>query len=92
MASSWIEVANGALARLGAKTIMSFDDDNKEARLCKERYKPCRDIVLRMHLWNCATGRARLASDVPSPAFGWGRQFTLPHDCLRLVRIDGDIR
>lgn len=92
MAASWIEIANSALVKLGAKTIISLDDGSKEADLCKLRLDPCRDTVLRMHPWNCAMRRVQLAPLVTPPPFDWSHQFQLPSDCLRVIEVCGHER
>jgi len=89
MAWTEVDIANSALINLGAEPIMSFDDDSKEARACKNRYARVRDIVLRMHPWNRAIRRvitAPLADD--TPAFGFTYKHQLPADCLRILSID----
>lgn len=91
MASSWIEVVNGALVRLGVPTIISLDDDTKAAQVAKVRLNPCRDTVLRLHPWNCAQQRATLAPEATAPAFGWDAAFPLPVDCLRVLRLEGGV-
>lgn len=87
MATDAVEVANSALAKIGAPTILSLDDDTKEARLCKIRLTPIRRIVLRMHPWNCAIARVSLAPLVETPAFDFTQVFQMPSDCLRLIEI-----
>lgn len=89
MATS-VEVANSALAKIGAATIASLDDDTKEARLCKLRLNPIRKIVLRMHPWSSARDRALLAPLLETPAFGFTKAFQLPIGCLRLISITPD--
>jgi hypothetical protein len=87
VATDAVEIANSALAKIGAATILSLDDDTKEARLCKIRLTPIRRIVLRMHPWNCAIGRVLLAPLVETPAFGLTKVFQQPSDCLRIIDI-----
>jgi hypothetical protein len=91
MATSWIEVVNGALVRLGVPTIISLDDDVKAAQVAKVRLNPCRDTVLRLHPWNCAQKRITLAAETTAPAFGWDASFPLPVDCLRVLRLEGGV-
>lgn len=85
---TFVDIANSALVKLGAEPIMSFDDDSKEARTTKNRYKLVRDIVLRMHPWNCATERVVTAPLTSTPAFGFTYEHQLPADCLRVLSID----
>jgi hypothetical protein len=39
------------------------------------------------HPWNCLQKRVELAADTDKPAWGFKNQYTLPADCLRLLRI-----
>ena len=87
MASSWVAIANAALIKLGAQTIISLDDNVKSARLCQARYEECRDIVLRKHIWNCALKRVQLAPLTETPAFDWTYLFELPADFIRVAKI-----
>lgn len=90
MASSDVEIANRALDAIGARIITSFEDDTREAGLCRRYYPQLRDAILRSHPWNCAIKRAALAASPTAPTFGWERSFPLPTDCLRVLSVDGD--
>jgi len=85
--ASVVQICNGALNQLGASTILSLTEDSKNARLCNARYENVRDAVFRHHPWNCLLKRLQLAADTDAPAWGFTKQFTLPADCLRLIRI-----
>ena len=85
--ASIVDICNGALNQLGATTILSLTEDSKNARLCNARYSQVRDAVFRSHPWNCLQKRVELAKDTATPAWGFTAQFTLPADCLRLLRI-----
>ena len=85
--ASTVEICNGALNQLGATTILSLTEDSKNARLCNSRYTQVRDGVFRSHPWNCLQKRVELAADTTAPAWGFKVSFTLPSDCLRLLRI-----
>ena len=85
--ASVVEICNGALNQLGASTILTLAEDSKNARLCNARYANIRDAVFRHHPWNCLQKRLQLAADTATPAWGFTVQFTLPADCLRLLRI-----
>ena len=90
MASSFVDIANSALIRMGASIISDLGDNTTEANACRVRIFPCRDFVLRMHPWNCATTRVILAPDLSPPAFGYAYQFTLPSDCLKALDVSDD--
>ena len=85
--ASTVDICNGALNQLGATTILSLTEDSKNARLCNSRYTQVRDAVFRSHPWNCLQKRVELAVDTDAPAWGFSYAYTLPADCLRLLRI-----
>tara|TARA_R110000765_G_scaffold6883_1_gene22490 strand:- start:49 stop:630 length:582 start_codon:yes stop_codon:yes gene_type:complete len=85
--ASVVDICNGALNQLGATTILSLTEDSKNARLCNLRYTQIRDALFRTHPWNCLQKRIELAADTTSPAWGFNNSYTLPSDCLRLLRI-----
>jgi len=85
--ASVVEICNGSLNQLGATTILSLTEDSKNARLCNQRYSQVRDAVFRSHPWNCLQKRVELAADTDAPAWGFSFAYTLPADCLRLLRI-----
>ena len=85
--ASTVDICNGALNQLGATTILSLTEDSKNARLCNQRYSQVRDAVFRSHPWNCLQKRVELAADTTAPAWGFSYAYTLPADCLRLLRI-----
>ncbi len=85
--ASVVDICNGALNQLGATTILSLTEDSKNARLCNARYTQVRDALFRSHPWNCLQKRVELAADTDTPAWGFTSQYTLPADCMRLLRI-----
>ena len=85
--ASTVDICNGALNQLGATTILSLTEDSKNARLCNSRFTQVRDSVFRSHPWNCLQKRIELAQDTTTPAWGFKYAYTLPADCLRLLRI-----
>lgn len=90
MASN-VQIANWALAKIGADTITSFTEDSKEARAVNLLYESVRDTVLRDHSWNFATKRISLPSLVSTPAWGYDYEYQLPSDCLRVISIQDDL-
>ena len=85
--ASTVDICNGALNQLGATTILSLTEDSKNARLCNSRYTQVRDGLFRTHPWNCLQKRVELAADTTAPAWGFTSAYTLPADCLRLLKI-----
>ena len=85
--ASVVDICNSALNLLGASTITTLTEDSKNARLCNQRYEPIRDRTFRSHAWNCLTKRVELAKDSASPVIEYTNQYTLPADCLRVLKV-----
>ena len=85
--ASVVDICNSALNLLGASTITALTDDSKNARLCNQRYEPIRNRIFRSHAWNCLTKRVQLAQDSAEPVVEYTYQYTLPSDCLRVLKI-----
>jgi hypothetical protein len=85
--ASTVDICNGALNQLGATTILSLTEDSKNARLCNSRYTQVRDALFRTHPWNCLQTRLELAASTIAPAWGFTYAYTLPTNCLRLLRV-----
>lgn len=88
--TSAVSICSNALLLLGDNPIDSFDVDNNRTRLVANLYEQKRDMVLRLHPWNCATKRVILSPDTAEPEFGWTYQFTLPDDWARTVSVGED--
>lgn len=82
---SQTDICNSALNRLGAKTILSINENSREARACQVQYDSNRRSELRKYRWNFAITRAQLAPNVTAPAFDFKYSFPLPSDCLRVL-------
>ena len=85
--ASTVDICNSALNLLGASTISALTDDSKNARLCNQRFESVRDRVFRSHSWNCLTKRVQLAQDSAAPVIEYTYQYTLPTDCLRVLKV-----
>lgn len=85
--ASKVDICNRALTKLGAQRILSLSDDLKPARECNSAFDIVRDAELRNHTWSFSKTRASLAALAAAPAWGFSRQFQLPNDCLRVVRV-----
>ncbi|AOA57570.1 hypothetical protein [Acinetobacter larvae] len=85
MIATRISVCNEALNLIGAKSILSFDDQSENARRCAVLYDSTRRTLLRMHPWSCAKKRVQLSPVVTHPSFGYAHAFALPSDFERLV-------
>ena len=89
MPTTATQIANLALARIGARRILAIDNSSVESRACLLNYEVTRDEVLRAHRWNFAIRRANLSALSEDPAFGWAKQYQLPEDCLRVLQLNG---
>lgn len=87
-ATSETAICNSALIKVGASRIIDLSDNSERAVLLQEQYHKLRDEVLAAHPWNFAIKRAELAPLVATPSFGFGYQFQLPSDCLRVLETD----
>jgi len=91
MALTDTQICNDALTLCGARNILSLEDNSREAKICKKNYARSRDLVLRQHNWNCAIKRVILAPVTGgTPAFDYEYSFSLPADCLKVVRVGQD--
>lgn len=86
MASN-VEIANRALTKIGAKRLVSLDDNTKEGRETKSMFTIVRDAMLRAHNWRFSIKRAEVAAQVDAPAFGYSYQYRLPADCLKVLWV-----
>lgn len=62
MATDNLEIANGALIRLGSKPITSLTEETGRAKLCNQWINKVRRQALRAHPWNCALKRTVLST------------------------------
>jgi hypothetical protein len=95
MAYTPVQICNLALARVGddgsqitALPETASSNYSKEANLCAKFYKVSLLEVLRMHTWNCAKKRAKLARLSTDPSFGFACQYALPVDCARPLQLN----
>lgn len=85
MTTTNVSICNEALNMIGAKSIISFDDNNENARRCASIYDSTRKALLRMHPWSFAKKRTQLAPVVTHPTFGYANAFPLPNDFMRVI-------
>ena len=86
--SSAVDIANQALAMLGSKPIISFNDDTTESAAVNTVYDPVFRNVLRMHEWGCTTKVATLAlkADPPADTY-WHYLYAQPTDTVRIIDV-----
>lgn len=84
--ASEVGIANRALQKMGAKSIVSLTEDSKPGREMNSAYAPLRDAELQAYPWIFSKHRVQLSPDTTTPAFGFGYQYQLPSDFLRIVK------
>lgn len=85
--ASQVSICNQALGWLGANLIISLNDDNKEAALCKANYDDIRDAVIEEREWTFAVRRISLSPLVLEPVYGYTNQFLIPPDVIRILNV-----
>ena len=90
MAVAPIDIANAALAKLGAELLTSLSEDNDRAVLFNALYERVRDATLEAFPWPFAVKRTTLAQSASTPTFDWAHAYPLPPDCLKVERTDDD--
>ena len=86
-----VTICNLALMMVGIPAITSFDENNNNAKLCKEYYPVLRDRVLRDHHWSFATKNIPLQQmNEKSPDAKYPFVCGLPGDVIRVIRLEDD--
>jgi hypothetical protein len=85
--ASQASIANQALVKLGAKRIVSIDDDARQARELKAIWDAKRDAEMAAYPWSFACHRAQLPALAEAPVYGYTRAFPLPTDYLSMVEV-----
>jgi hypothetical protein len=86
--TSKVDIANGALQKLGAARIEALTQDDPNARSMNAAYAGVRDALLRAYPWSFAIARASIAADSDGPTWGDWNRYSLPSDFIALVRDD----
>lgn len=83
-----IALCNQALGLLGAEAI-ELSGTSTNHTYCTTFFDDSRDEMLASHPWNFARKRA-FAIQTTDPLFGYDNAFTVPSDCLRVLKIADD--
>jgi hypothetical protein len=87
--ASEVSICNQALSWLGVSAIMSLDDPQKQAQLCKTNYAQLRNTVLEEGKWTFATRRVVYSTPVATgPAYGYSNKFALASDQLVVIEAN----
>lgn len=90
MAYSSISIASNASILLGANTIASFEEESAEATVAANLYETSYLSLLTNHRWRFATKKAQLARLSATPLNGYQYKFTIPSDCLYVIKTDAN--
>lgn len=85
--ASQTDWANRALDKIGEKPVITLDNNTPQGALINRMFVPLLEGELRARKWSFSIKRVQLAADVATPVFGYGQQFQLPEDCLRVLSI-----
>lgn len=88
--TSEVSVANRALTLLGADLIIALTDDNNRGRTLNANYAPIRDAELARRRWRFSIKRTSLPALSAVPDSGYGKQYQVPNDFLKLIE-GGDL-
>jgi len=83
-----IALCNQSLGLLGAAEI-ELSGTTQNHVYCTLFFDNCRDEILESHPWNFTRKRA-FAVQTTNPLFGHDNAFTVPSDCLRVLKIEDD--
>lgn len=78
------EIANRALLKLGAGTLVSFDDETPQADVVKSIYKSFVQSQLTKGNWHFATKKQQFTRLDETPINEWQYVFQIPADLLKL--------
>ncbi|QDX16417.1 hypothetical protein C6W84_17049 (plasmid) [Acinetobacter baumannii] len=82
------DIANQALLMIGADSITSFEENTMTARRMRSVYDSSRKALLRLHPFQCATKRIKLAPLFVKPEFEYSYQYQLPDDLIRIINAN----
>jgi len=83
-----IALCNQSLGLLGA-TAIELSGSSTNHTYCTTFFDDSRDEILAAHPWNFARKRA-FAIQTTDPLFGYDNAFTVPSDCLRILKVADD--
>jgi len=86
--SSWVEICNAALGRLGKGTIADLDEGSALARYCNLYLGQAIEEIYSLFDWTVGRTRAALNQLVAVPAFGPAYFYQLPSDLVRVISVD----
>lgn len=86
--ASQTDICNRALIKIGGAQLTSITDNVKSARVLSGLWDTVRKAELSRNFWNFALKRTSLAALSTAPDWGFGAQYQLPFDFLKLAQIN----
>jgi len=83
-----VSICNRALQKLAAGSITALSDGSKLGDACGLVYAETRDFVLASANWNFALKRASLTALGSTPVWGYGAEYTVPSDSVRVIKVE----
>ena len=82
------DICNDALGRIGSDFILNFEEESKNAKICRRFFKKNLRSILRMHHWNSATSFIELPQSTDEPFLNsrWSKIYNLPPDYVSVVQ------
>jgi hypothetical protein len=89
VATTFVQVCNMALSRLGEDLISDLDSEDTTETRCREVYPQVVDEVLSAYNWACARSQILLSADGTTPAAKWDYRYAMPTNpyCLRIHAV-----
>lgn len=88
-----LEVYNGALILLGARTLLTLTDNRTERRSLDSVWDQTLKFMIEAAIWHFAARTEEIsASDTQDSAFGWEYVFEKPEDYVRIISISDNDR
>lgn len=82
-----VNIANGALLKLGTNPISSPDEESERASTIRSIYNDCVDYILSQFDFKCSKKQIRLTELNTDVVFGYNKAFALPNDFIRLLIV-----
>lgn len=86
--ASQVEIVNRSLFKLGGNPITSILDNSQAARVMSGLWDTVRKSELSRRFWNFALERTELSRLYPDPDWGFGAQYQLPVDFLKIAQVN----
>lgn len=87
MAFTKIDIANGALIKLRAQTLVTFEDGTPQSDIVKQIYERIIQGCLRSSRWHFAMKKQQLTQLNETPINQWKYSYLLPVDMIKLYCV-----